>query len=260
MNFGIKGKYALITGGSHGIGRSVALALAREGCHVAICARGEEKLEAVLSEIKKMRVKGIAVRADVMIAQDVDNVIKTVTKSWGAIHILVNNAGGGGRWGEEVPEITNEEVWLEVYSKNALAAIRFTMKALPFMRRQKWGRVVTITSNLVHEGCGRPWFNMAKAAQTSLMKNLALNHDLARCGITFNSVAPGCIMIPDTGWEFEKNKNPKVFKKMVMKNFPSGRLGSPEEVASVVAFVCSEQASYLTGASITVDGGESKSF
>lgn len=173
---------------------------------------------------------------------------------------MFHNVGGGGRWGKPVVEETPEQVWLEVYSKNALAAVLFTMQAIPFMRKQKWGRVVTITSSYGREGGGRPWFNMAKTAQTALMKNLALNYALAREGITFNSVAPGAIMIPDTGWEKEQKENPEEFKKMVDEKYPLGRLGTPEEVASVVVFVCSEKASLVNGASIPVDGGESKSF
>ncbi|MDO8127822.1 MAG: SDR family NAD(P)-dependent oxidoreductase [Candidatus Brocadiales bacterium] len=196
MDLGIKGKYALVTGGSHGIGYSTALALAEEGCSVAICARNKERVEKTVAELKSKGVDSIGISADVAIPSDVQRVMKSVIDSWGTIHILVNNVGGGGRWGSDVVEETPEEVWLEVYNKNALAAIRFTMLAIPFMRKQKWGRVVTITSIYGREGGGRPWFSMAKSAQTILMKALALKHYLSRDGITFNSVAPGAIMIP----------------------------------------------------------------
>lgn len=260
MNLKIRSKYALVTGGSHGIGRAIALALAEEGCNVAICARDKDRVDQVVAEIKTKGVDSIGVSADVLIPEDIDRVMKAVIDAWGTIHILINNVGGGGRWGKPVIEETSEQVWLEVYSKNALAAVRFTMRAIPFMRKQKWGRVVTITSSYGREGGGRPWFNMAKAAQTALMKNLALNYDLVRDGITFNSIAPGCIMIPDTGWDKEQKKDPSGFKRMVNEKFPLGRLGIPEEVASIVVFACSEQASLLNGASIPVDGAESKSF
>ena len=260
MELGIREKYALVTGGSHGIGRATALALAEEGCNVAICARDEERLERTVAEIKTRNVKSIGVAADVLIPEDIKRVGKTVIDAWGTIHILVNNVGGGGRWGSPIVQNTPEQVWLDVYSKNVLAATRFTMWAIPFMKRQRWGRVVTITSIYGREGGGRPWFNVAKTAQTALMKNLALNYDLARCGITFNSVAPGGIMISDTGWEQEQKKDPKAFKKMADEKYPLGRLGTPEEIASVVVFVCSEQAALLNGAAIPVDGAESRSF
>ena len=260
MNLGIKGKFALVTGGSHGIGRAIALALAREGCNVAICARVTERIERTVAEIRGKRVKSIGVSADVLVPEDIDRVLKDIAKAWGTIHILINNVGGGGRWGKNVVEATEDKVWTEVYAKNALAAIRFTMQALPFMRQQKWGRIVTVASIYGKEGGGRPWFNMAKSAEISLMKTLAMNHDLAREGITFNTVAPGSIMIPDTGWDAVRKDNPKKFRKMADLQFPLGRLGTPEEVASVVSFLCSQQASLVSGACITVDGGESRSF
>jgi 3-oxoacyl-[acyl-carrier protein] reductase len=260
MNLGLDGKVALVTGGSHGIGRSIALTLAREGCRVALCARGKERLDAVVGEIGAMGGEAIGVPADVMQAEDVDRVLACVIAAWGTVHILVNNAGGGGRWGSEVVEETREDVWLDVYNKNAVAAMRFTMRCLPLMRRQRWGRVVTITSMHGREGGGRPWFNMAKTAQTTLMKNLALRRDLARDGITFNSVAPGAVMIPETGWAAERDTDPAAFAAKVDREFPLGRLGTADEVAFVVAMVCADQASLVNGASIAVDGGETRSF
>ena len=152
MNLGIEGKYALITGGSHGIGRSTALALAEEGCHIAICARNKDRMEDTVKEIKARGVKALGISADVMVLEDIEHVVKTIINAWGTIHILVNNVGGGGRWGSEDIEKSSEQVWLEVYNKNALAAVRFTMKAIPYMRKQKWGRVVTVTSVLGIEG------------------------------------------------------------------------------------------------------------
>ena len=260
MDSGLKGKYALATGGSHGIGRSIALALAEEGCNVAICARKKDWIEQTVAELKAKGVESIGISADVLIPEDINRVMKAVIDSWRTIHILVNNVGGGGRWGSPIVEESSEQVWLDVYSKNALAAIRFTMKAIPFMRKQKWGRVVTIGSIYGREGGGRPWFNMAKSAEISLMKTLAMTHYLSRDGITFNSVAPGAIMIPDTGWERESKENPEEFAKIVNSQFPLGRLGTPEEVASVVVFLASEKASLVNGASIPVDGAESRSF
>lgn len=260
MDLGIRGKYALVSGGSHGIGRAIALALAREGCNVAICARNTDRIARTVAEIQAEGVACLGISADVLIPEDIEKVVKSIIDAWGTVHILINNVGGGGRWGSELIEATDEKVWIDVYNKNTLAAIRFITRIIPYMRKQKWGRIVTITSLYGREGGGRPWFNVAKTAQTALMKNLALSYDLARDGITFNSIAPGSIMIPDTGWDYEQKRNPAKFAKMLAEKFPLGRLGTPEEVAQVVAFVCSKQASLLTGAAIPVDGGESKSF
>jgi 3-oxoacyl-[acyl-carrier protein] reductase len=260
LNLGIEGKKALITGGSHGIGLATAKALAEEGCDVAICARNSERLSTATKAIEKSGAKCLAIRADVTSKLETEEAMRTIKQEWHGVNILINNVGGGGRWGTDSIEETKEEVWSEVYEKNVLAAVRFTRFALPYMRRRKWGRVVTIASIFGKEGGGRPWFNMAKSAEISLMKTLAMRPELVRDGITFNSVAPGNIMIAGTGWEEEKKRDSNAFRRMVRERFPLGRLGSPEEVASVVTFICSTRASLVNGACIAVDGGESRSF
>lgn len=250
----------MVTGGSRGIGRSIALSLADEGCHVAICARGKNDLDRTVSEIKKKGRDAFGLYADVLNFEDIDAVVRAVSERWGTLHILVNNAGGGGRWGSEDIAATDAEVWTDVFNKNAMAAVRFTSAVLPWMVKNKWGRVVTITSIYGREGGGRPWFNMAKAAQTSLMKTLGMQRYLAREDITFNSVAPGAIMIPGTGWEAQQKEDPDAFNRKIDKEFTLGRLGTPQEVADVVAFLCSERASLINGASIAVDGGQGRAF
>lgn len=260
MKLDLNGKFALITGGSHGIGRAIALELAKEGCNVAICSRTQERIDQTLDLLKDYPGQFFGVVADVLKKEDIDQVISEIDKRWGTLDILVNNVGGGGRWGKEDVQATSENVWQEVYDKNATAAVRFTMQSLPHMRRKKWGRVITITSTLGMMAGGRPWFNMAKTAQMALMKNLALKPELVRDGITFNTVAPGCIMIPDTGWEEEEKKDPEAFQSMLDEKFPLGRLGTPEEVANMVVFLCSPKSSLVNGASILVDGGETPIF
>ena len=260
MNLGIKNKFALVTGGTHGIGKAIALALADEGCNVAVCSRTLPRIRETQEQLKAKGVDCLVIQADVMIKEDINRVFNTIIKKWGTLHILVNNVGGGGRWGSEDFEVTEEKVWQEVYDKNVMSSIRFIRLAIPYMRKQKWGRIVNITSIYGREAGGRPWFNIAKTAQTVLMKNLSLNKDIVRDGITFNSVAPGGIMIPDTGWQKEQEKNPVAFKAMLDDKFPLGRLGKPEEVADLVVFICSEKASLINGASIAADGSEGKSF
>ena len=259
MDLGIKGKYAVVTGGSHGIGRRIALALAEEGCNVAICARHKKNLDIVFKEIKQKGVDALAIQADVLISKDVEKFMKKVIDTWGTIDILVNNVGGGGRWGSENVEKTSEDVWIDVYNKNAMAAVRFSRLAIPHMRKKKWGRIITISSICGREADGRPWFITAKHAEVVLMKSMARVPYLARDGITFNSVCPGAIMIPGSGWDLEAKKNQKKIKQMT-ESLPLGRMGTPEEVANVVVFLCSNQASLVNGASIIVDGGESKAI
>lgn len=261
MTLNLQGKYALVTGGSHGIGKSIAQALASEKCNVAVCARTKENLKKTVDELTShYGITSIGIECDVLKDIDLQRLKRTIDRTWGKLDILINNAGGGGRWGEDIFENTKSTVWKEVYKKNAEAAQNLTMWAIPYMRKQKWGRVVTIASIYGKEAGGRPWFNMSKAAQISLMKTLASTPYLVRDGITFNTIAPGSIMIAGTGWANEQKKNSKKFKEFVNRELPLGRLGTPEEVANVALFLCSEKASLVNGACVSVDGGESKSF
>jgi 3-oxoacyl-[acyl-carrier protein] reductase len=260
MEFGLRNKIALVTGGSYGIGRAIALALAGEGCRVAVCARGEARLNETVAEIRHAGVEALGIRADATKVEDVSRVMETVHSTWGGLHILVNNVGGGGGRELQSVEVVPEEKWIEAYQRNALAAVRFTRMAIPHLRRARWGRVVSIASVQGREGGGRPWYTMAKSAEISLMKTLALNHELVRDGLTFNSVAPGRVLFAGNEWDAFRREDPGRFEQTMKQRLPLGRAGTPEEVAAVVAFLCSERASLVNGACIAVDGGESYSF
>lgn len=260
MELGLKGKYALITGGSHGIGRSIAIELAKEGVNIAICSRTQSRLDETISILKQYNIDAIAVKADVLEENAVEKVMNVIKERWGRLDILVNNVGGGGRWGKEEPLDTNPEVWGEVYQKNAGVATELTMKCLPYMLKNKWGRVITINSIYGMQGGSRPWFGMAKAAGIALMKNLAMNKSYVRSGITFNTIAPGGIYIPGTGWEDQQKNDPEAYAHFLDENWPMGRMGTPEEVANVVVFLSSPKSSLVNGASILVDGGECPVF
>lgn len=260
MDLRIQGKTALITGGSHGIGRATALAFAGEGCNVVICARNKERVDATVEEIRSCGAEALGISVDVTGASAVGEVVSAARERFGSIDILVNNVGGGGRWGKRDVIETAPEVWEEVFEKNALTAARFTTACLPDMKRNKWGRVVAVSSIYGKEGGGRPWFNMSKAAQISMMKCLAMNKELSRYNITFNSVAPGPIMIEGTGWAKERDDNPSAFQAQMEATTVLGRLGTSEEVAAVVVFLCSAQASFVNGASVAIDGGDGRAF
>jgi 3-oxoacyl-[acyl-carrier protein] reductase len=260
MELNLKNKIALITGGTHGIGRSIAIVLANEGCKVAVCSRNKNRIDETLSQLRKINVDSFGVQADVMQKSDIEEVVKKVIDKWNTIHILINNVGDGGRWGNDIVEETKEEVFSEVYCKNAMSAIRFTMIAIPFMRKQKFGRVVTITSIYGKEAGGRPWFAMAKTAETAFMKSLSIKHYLAKDNITFNSVAPGAIMIPDTGWETAIKEKLEETKEFLKREVPVERFGKSEEIADLVAFLCSEKAGFINGVSISIDGGQSRTL
>ena len=256
-DFKLSGKRALITGGSHGIGLAIAHKLADEGVSVALLSRNEQVLEKESEILALKGVESIFLSCDVQSVEEVNNAWEKLIEVWGGVDILINNVGGGGRWGSENFLDTSLQVWDEVFRKNAGVATQLTKLAVPKMMENNWGRVITITSIYGEKIGGRPWFNVAKVAQATLMKNLARNQNYARSGITFNAIAPGSIQIPDTGWATLKDCDPPTFLKFT-EDLPLGRLGTPEEVANLTVFVCSPLASYLNGASITIDGGESK--
>jgi 3-oxoacyl-[acyl-carrier protein] reductase len=257
MDLGLQGKIALITGGSHGIGLAIARSLADEGCITIICSRSRDRLNEALEVLNTGGISHYGYQFDALSRSSIEGLLTELYKQHPqGVDILINNVGGGGRWGNEAVVENPLSVWDEVYQKNVGVAIQLTCALLPNMLKKCWGRVIGITSIYGRSVGGRPWFNVAKFAETALFKNLSSNRDFVRSGVTFNTVAPGGIYIPDTGWDQQRRDNPAAFKQMVDSNFPMGRLGSPEEVASVVAFLCSKRASLVNGASILVDGGE----
>jgi 3-oxoacyl-[acyl-carrier protein] reductase len=250
MDLGLKDKVAIVTGGSRGIGRAIALGLAAEGCNVAICARGEEKLRETEAEIKAKGVKTFAMPLDVTDGAAIEAFVERTASELGGVDILVNNAGGS-RPGDD------DEAWQGVIDVNLLAAVRASRAVVPYMRTRGGGSIVNITSIWGREGGGAPTYNAAKAAMTSHAKNLGLT--LAGEGIRVNSVAPGSIRFPGGGWDRRVQADPEGMARFVKDNIPSGRFGTPEEVANAVVFLCSPAASWVTAASLNVDGGQSRS-
>lgn len=215
----------LITGGSRGIGLAIAHEFNRDANKVLVLSRNPSIVDFTHT-----------IKCDVLEQDSMEKALKNVEKCWGNIDILINNVGGGGRWGEDkFPE--DFEEWQQVYQKNAGAATQFTRAFLPHMRAQKWGRVITISSIYGKESGGNPWFTMAKAAEIALMKSLAIQRIP---GVTFNTVCPGYINV--------EGKPTRSYA------------GTPEDVAHLVSFLASDKAKHINGACITVDGGESRSF
>jgi len=260
MDLRLKGKSVIVSGGTNGIGLAIALGFADQGCNVAVCSRTQERVNSTIKKIKSKKVKCIGEVVDVLSHENISKFCDHVFEHWNTVDILVNNVGGGGRWGDESVLKTDLSTWSDVYDKNVGAAIRFSRLVIPGMQTNKWGRIVTISSIVSREAEGRPWYIVAKGAEVSLMKSLAVRKELVRDGITFNTVSPGAIMIQNTGWADEEKKDTNAFHEMLNNQFPLGRMGTPEEVANVVLFLCSEQASLVNGANIVVDGGQSKSF
>src|SRR2546427_8773002 len=249
MDLGIGGKVALVTGATKGIGLGIAQALAREGARVSVVARTEADVKRVAHEIS-----GFGVAADVTTEEGCTTSVEQTRRNLGPIDILIKNFGAraGSSWSD-----TGPDEFEAAFEGNVVVSARMTKLVLPAMLERGWGRIVVITSVWGREAGGAPAYNAAKAAEISMVKSLA--REGAKQGVTVNAVAPGSIMWEGGGWHRRRQADPEGIAEFVRQEMPLGRFGSPEEVASVVAYVCSRQASLVTGACIAVDGGQGHS-
>jgi 3-oxoacyl-[acyl-carrier protein] reductase len=260
MNLKLSGKVAVVCAASQGLGKAAALGFAREGAHVVMCARDRKRLVRAANDIRSTtRRKGqqiIPIVADVSKAVDIGRLVGATVKRFKRVDILVSNAGGP-------PALPFQELddaqWEKGVSLTLMSTIRLIREVLPYMQKQRWGRIITITSltakqpsnDLIISSTLRPGI-------LGLSKVLSNLH--ARDGITVNCVAPGYIMTArqeelsraragNRGLSFDQ------YVEEASKDIPAGRFGHPSELADVIVFLASEKASYISGATISVDGG-----
>jgi 3-oxoacyl-[acyl-carrier protein] reductase len=257
MDLALKGKIAMITGGSRGLGRQIAEALAREGCKISICARDSKQLEVTVNEFATQGYHAHGIQADVTKEEDAARFYQESVAELGDPDILVNNVGG--RRGSVIFEETTLEQFREGLEVNLISAVRLTAMVLPHMKAQKWGRIINISSIYGREHGGSIDYMTGKAGLIAFSKHLALQ--LAPDGVLVNCVAPGSIDFPGSSWDrFQKTQPPEVVDEFIARNLPMGRFGWPEPIGAMVAFLASDQANLITGACINVDGGQSRSL
>ena len=262
METGLKDKTVLITASSTGIGKAVAELFAQEGCRIAISSRSKENLLFATQELKeKYSLEPFWSVCDLNKQKDIENTYAAVARHFGTVDILVNNCGG------PVPGLfqqLEEEDWNSAYDQVLLSVVRFSKLVLPGMMAKNWGRIINLTSISVKQPVDNLVLsNSLRTGVTGLTKSLS--NEVAKFNITVNNVAPGLTL---TGRLYElavieakeKGKSHEEILVEMAKRVPLNRLARPEEIASVVVFLASRQASYVTGNTIQIDGGYVKSI
>ena len=246
MHLNLTGRNAIITGGSRGIGRSIALAFARAGANVSICARGEAALRATEKELVQCGNKVHAAACDLADGAAVMQYIETAAQALGGIDVLVNNASGFG--------LTDDEAgWAASINVDLLAPVRASRAALPYLEKSQ-GSIIHISSiSGLQPSARTPPYGAVKAALIQLTLSQAAA--LAAKRIRVNCIAPGSIEFPGGSWEQRKTANPDLYNA-ILHSIRFGRLGTPEEIANVALFLASSAASWVTGQTIAVDGGQ----
>ncbi|MDQ3264749.1 MAG: SDR family oxidoreductase [Myxococcota bacterium] len=251
----LAGKVALVTGSSRGIGRAIAEVLVREGAAVCLTARGAEALgEAERALASQGRVTSLAV--DVTSEEGGKGAVAHTVKTLGRIDLLVNNVGGSRGTGK-FDEVSAQQ-FREVVEANLLSTVHTSGPAVEWMKAHGGGSIIHIGSIFGREYASSAAYTAAKAAITALTKEMAV--DLARYRIRVNQVAPGAIFFPGGSWDRRQQTDPEKVMRMVENDFPWKRFGKPEEIAEVVAFLCSERASWVSGATVPVDGAQGRAF
>jgi 3-oxoacyl-[acyl-carrier protein] reductase len=253
MDLGLRGKTALVTAASKGMGKATAMGLAAEGARILMCARTAADIKAAADEVRtKTGAEVVEMAADVTKKDDVERLIKRADEAFGGVDILVANAGGPPRG--SLSEMTDEQ-WYGAFDTTVLFVVRLIRGVLPSMQRKKWGRILTIQSVSVKQPVpGLLLSNAVRPGVAGMVKTLS--EELGKDNITINVVCPGKILTDRfLGGAKQSGLSHEEYVKRGGADVPLGRVGTPEEFANVMVFLASERASYVTGVALQVDGG-----
>lgn len=249
MDLALSGKNAVVVGASKGIGKSIAMSLAKEGANIAICARGEEALKETKKELAATGVKVFAGTCDVGNQQALHEFLETARTNLGSVDILVNNVSAL-RFGDEDID------WEVSVNIDLMGSVRAAKKVIPWMVESGGGSILFVSSISALEAGSPPSYAAMKAALISYSKTMAVQ--LASKNIRVNTIAPGSVEFEGGVWDMTRQHN-RPFYDMALASIPSGRMGTPDEIGDVAAFMVSPRASWLTGTCISVDGGQHRS-
>ena len=262
MDLRIKNKSAIVCASSQGLGKAAAIELASEGVNVVISSRNEESLKKVKTEIENITdSKIVCIPADLSKAKDIDNLYKEAISELGPIDIIINNAGGPPPSNFEG---LNDDDWLSAFNLTMMSSIRLSKLALPQMKDRSWGRIINISSVSVKTPV--PGLFLSNSLRMGVLGwSKALSDEVAADGITVNSVCPGSTRTARITNIFKSQskatgKTPQEIESLAAANIPMLRIGEPEDLAALIAFLASEKASYMTGLAIQVDGGSARTF
>jgi 3-oxoacyl-[acyl-carrier protein] reductase len=245
MDLGLKGKKAVVTGGTRGIGRAIANLLIEEGCDIGICSRTASQIKETVAAFKAKDVKAFGSVADVADGEQLSGFIKSTAEALGGLDIFIANVSAMGNGNDEVS-------WKKGFEIDVLGTVRGCEAALPYLEKSGAGAIVVIASTAAVEVAGtRRAYSSVKAALIPYVKALARN--VASKNVRANIVSPGTVFFKGGVWDLIDQRMPDVYRQALDRN-PTGRMGTPEEVANAVVFLASPRASFISGTNLICDG------
>jgi len=258
VNLFLQNRVALVAGSSRGIGKAVATAFLREGCCVCITGRNEAPLSATLAELQSefgsQNVTSFC--GDLTVSAEIEQALLATHECWNRLDIVVANLGTGS--GKTGWQLENEE-WERLFRQNFWGSVNLAQAAMPLLAESQHGALLFIASITGVEATAAPLpYSAAKAALINYSKNLA--SQVARLGVRVNCIAPGNILFPGGSWERHLANSKDQVMQMIESSVPLARFGTPEEIANIAVFLCSDAATFMTGACIKADGGQTRSY